>query len=54
VSQAEVRRILQAEGFDPELMGESYGWRDKWNIRFYRNYMKNLRPIFKRKQVTFF
>lgn len=53
-SQAELHAMFTREGFDPELLAESYGWRDKWNIRFFRNHMKGLRPVFKRKQVTFF
>ena len=53
-TRAEVEARLRAEGFDPALMGESYGWRDKWNIRFFREYMNGLRPVFKRKQITFF
>lgn len=53
-TRAEVEAKLRSEGFDPALMGESYGWRDKWNIRFFREYMTGLRPVFKRKQITFF
>jgi hypothetical protein len=53
-TRAEVEARLRSEGFDPALMGESYGWRDKWNIRFFREYMQGLRPVFKRKQITFF
>ena len=54
VTQAHVRSVLASEGFDPEDLGTSYGWRDKWNIRFYRRYMETLRPRFVRRQVTFF
>lgn len=54
VTRAHVDKVLLAEGFKPEDLAESYGWRDKWNIRFYREYMKGLRPTFERKQVTFF
>lgn len=45
---------IRAEGFDPEELATMYGMRDKWNIRFYKRYMQNLRPVFQRKQVTFF
>jgi hypothetical protein len=54
LTRAEIDKVLTAEGFDPQDLASSYGWRDKWNIRFYRRYMETLRPVFKRKQVTFF
>jgi hypothetical protein len=46
--------IIRAQGFDPELLGTMHGMRDKWNIRFFKEYAKGLRPVFKRSAVTFF
>ena len=54
VSQAAAEKYIRDRGFDPVQLAESYGMRDKWNIRFYREYMATLRPTFKREQVTFF
>lgn len=54
VTRAEVERNIRAAGFDPEDLAESYGWRDQWNIKFYKRYMERLKPVFKRKQITFF
>ena len=50
---------IRARGFDVEAMcgitmPSGYGFRDQWNITFYLEYMQRLRPIFQRKQVTFF
>jgi len=53
VSQEHIRSKIEAEGLSVDDLGAGYGWRDKWNIRFYRNYMKTLRPRFVRRQVTF-
>lgn len=47
-------KMIRSKGFDPEELGTMYGMRDKWNIRFFREYMKGLRPTFKRSSVTFF
>lgn len=46
--------VIREKGFDPELLSESYGHRDHWNIRFYYEYMQTLRPVFQRRQVLFF
>lgn len=54
VSRAEVEKYIRSRGFDPEELSESYGMRDKWNIRFFREYMQTLKPTFQRRQVTFF
>lgn len=53
-TQAHLRAVLAAEGFTPEDLAVNYGWRDKWNIRFFRNYMQRVRPVFERKAITFF
>lgn len=52
--QDHLRAVLLAEGFTPEQLAESYGHRDRWNIRYFRRYMENLRPTFQRRTVTFF
>lgn len=54
VSRAAAEKYIRDRGFDPDQLADSYGWRDKWNIRFFREYMETLRPTFKRSQVTFF
>lgn len=54
VTQAHLRSVLTAEGFTPEELAESYGMRDRWNIRFFNKYMSRLTPKFERKAVTFF
>lgn len=61
-TQSVLRKTIEAKadkdgkpyGFTPEILSESYGWRDKWNIIFFREYMEQLRPVYSRKQVTFF
>lgn len=54
VSRAAAEKYIRDRGFDPEQLSESYGMRDKWNIRFFREYMETLKPTYQRKQVTFF
>lgn len=49
-----VESVVRSKGFDPEELASMYGMRDKWNIRFFREYMKGLRPKFERTAVTFF
>lgn len=53
-SKARVEKIIRSAGYDPEDLANSYGWRSKWNIRFFREYMERLKPVFQRRQVTFF
>lgn len=53
-TRAYVEKIIRDEGFDPEELATMYGMRDKWNIRFYKKYGEHLRPVFKRKAITFF
>jgi hypothetical protein len=54
ISRAHIEAEFEREGFTAKDLSESYGWRDKWNIRFFRRHMQGLRPVFKRSQVTFF
>ena len=53
-TRAHMESVIRANGFDPEELATMYGMRDKWNIRFFREYAKGLRPKFERKVVTFF
>jgi hypothetical protein len=53
-TQEHLRGVLAAEGFTPEELAINYGMRDKWNIRFFRNYMDRPKPVFLRDKVTFF
>jgi hypothetical protein len=54
MTQDHIRSTLKAEGFTPEDLAESYGMREKWNIRFYRRFMEKTNPVFVRRAVTFF
>jgi hypothetical protein len=53
-TQAHMDKLIRDKGFDPEVLSSGYGYRDKWNIRFFREYAKGLRPTFQRSAVTFF
>lgn len=53
-TQAHMAKVIRDNGFDPEELSTMYGMRDKWNIRFFREYAKGLRPTFQRSAVTFF
>lgn len=53
-TRSHLLKVITDKGFDPELLGTSYGHRDHWNILFYQEYMRTLRPTFQRSQVTFF
>lgn len=53
-TQGLLRQQIEAKGFDLEQLADMYGMRDKWNIRFFREYMPGVQPILQRKQVTFF
>lgn len=53
-TQDHVRKMLSDEGFQPDKLAESYGERDRWNIRFFKRYMDRLHPRFERRAVTFF
>lgn len=54
-TQEHLRRTLAAEGFTPEMLATYYGFRNKWNIRFFKHYMYSRpRPLFLRSAVTFF
>jgi hypothetical protein len=57
VTQDHMRKVLAAEhpDFTPEALSESYGMRDRWNIRFFKKYMEALgKPVYAREAVTFF
>lgn len=53
-TQAIVSQQIRDKGFDPDVLASGYGYRDAWNIRFFREYAKGLRPTFERSAVTFF
>jgi hypothetical protein len=52
VTHGYVVDYIQSLGFDMEKLGLSYGYRDEWNITFFRRYMQRCRPLFKRERLT--
>ncbi len=40
--------------YDPELLRTHYGWRDHWNIAFFRRLGERLNPTFNKRQIDVF
>lgn len=40
--------------YDPEQLRSYYGWRDHWNVNFYRRLCDRLQPTFRKQQIGVF
>lgn len=46
LKKARVEARVRELGYDPELLQSHYGWRDSWNIEFFKRYMDRPEPLF--------
>jgi hypothetical protein len=54
VTRATVDRRITDLGFDPQLLRTHFGWRDAFNIQFFKRVMDRPDPKFRRREETLF
>lgn len=53
-TQKFVDEIIRGRGYDPELLRTHYGWRDHWNINYFRRFCERPDPTFRKQQIGVF
>jgi hypothetical protein len=52
--QKAVRTVLEYHGYDVEKLRTEYGWREHWNIQFFKRMMDRKVHNFKKREVSLF